>query len=153
MNPKRIEHAIFGAIVLLLGWGLGTLVHEGGHLLAARALNLPATLGQCTLTTGSVFVHGSMTDAQTTIIALAGSLGLVIAGVLLVRLSRDPALRMIGVVFLCRAWADALPITGFDGGIIAGSAGYGLAVLIVVAEVVICGNVIMDVVQGTRTIN
>ena len=146
MNRKTIDDTLCGSLCLLVGWGIGTLVHEGCHLLAAGAFGLPATLGACTLSTGSVFIHGGMTDTQTALIALAGSLGLVVAGVALVRLSSNPAMRMIGVVFLCRAWVDVVPIVGSDGGLIAGSAGYVVAILIVVGEVLICGDVIIEII-------
>ena len=142
MNLKSVETSLLGAITLLLGWGIGTLVHEAGHIVAAGALGIPVTLGECTLSTGSVILHGSMTDTQTAVIALAGSIGLVIAGVLLVKLSRAPVVRMVGVIFLCRAWVDVLPIAGYDGGMIAGSAGYLIAALIVIAEILVCGGVI-----------
>ena len=145
---NRIETALIGAITLLIGWGGGTLLHEAGHIIAAGAFGIPATLGDCTLSTGSVVMHGGMTDAQTALTALAGSLILVITGVALVRLSCNPALRMIGVVFLCRAWVDVLPIVGYDGGLIAGSAGYMVAMLVVLAEVLICGNVILEMIPS-----
>ena len=80
-----ITRALVGAITLLLGWGVGTLVHEGCHIAGAYACGIPASLGTCTLSTGSVILYGDMTPTQTAFIALAGSLGLVIAGVLLVR--------------------------------------------------------------------
>ena len=149
---KHLETALLGAITLLVGWGVGTLFHEGCHLAAAISLGIPATLDTCTLSTGSVTLYGSMTDAQTAIIALAGSIGLVIAGVLLVRLSAAPVVRMIGVVFLCRAWVDVLPVSGFDGGLIAGSAGYLIAVLIVMVEVLVCGGVILDSINSKEGI-
>ncbi len=144
-NKQFAEKAIIGALCLIVGWGVGTLLHECCHLAGAYAFGVPATLEPCTLSTGSVILYGDLTATQTTVIALAGSLGLVIAGVLMVRLSSHPAVRMIGVVFLARAWIDALPICGMDGGMIAGSAGYGMAVLIVLAEILICGNEIMRI--------
>jgi len=140
---KHIETALLGTIALLLGWTVGTLLHEGCHLLAAGAFNIPATLGQCTISTGSVILCGSLTAPQTAIIAMAGSVGLVIAGVVMVRLSSNPAIRMVGVVFLCRAWVDVLPIGGMDGAFIAGSAGYFVAGCIVIIEITICGAVIL----------
>lgn len=146
----RISHALAGAICLLMGWGIGTLFHECCHLAAAYSLGIPASLDRVTFSTGSVVVYGSMTNAQTAFIALAGSLGLVIAGVLMVRLSRVPVVRMIGVVFLCRAWIDALPLCSYDGGLIAGSAGYVVAMAIVVAEVMVCGGVILDTMMNTK---
>jgi len=152
MNLKHIETSLLGAITLLTGWGIGTLLHECSHLAGAYALGVPATLGTCTLSTGSVILYGGMTDAQTTIIALAGSIGLVIAGVALLRLSRNPALRMIGIVFLARAWVDVLPLTGYDGGLIAGSAGYVIAMIILIAEVLICGGVILDTINTKEMI-
>ncbi len=144
MNLKSIDFALIGAICLLIGWSVGTLLHECGHMLVARSLGLSASFGTLTLTTGSVFVHADLTDAQTALIAVAGSLALIIAGVVMVRFSANPALRMIGIVFLCRAWIDVLPICGFDGGLIAGSAGYSIAIFIVIVEVVVCGSVIFD---------
>ena len=149
---KHLKTALLGAITLLVGWGVGTLFHEGCHLAAAISLGIPSTLGSCTLSTGSVTLYGGMTDAQTAIIALAGSIGLVIAGVLLVRLSAAPVVRMIGVVFLCRAWVDVLPVSGSDGGLIAGSAGYLIAVLIVIVEVLVCGGVILDTINSKEGI-
>lgn len=144
MNQKRIKTSLLGAICLILGWGAGTILHEYGHLAGAYAFGLPATLGQITLSTGSVFVQGDMTGTQTAVIAIAGSLCLMVAGVLMVRLSGNPMVRMIGIVFLCRAWIDVLPISGFDGGILAGSTGHAIAMLIVVVEVLVCGGVILD---------
>ena len=106
---KRIDTTICGAICLLLGWGVATLIHECCHLAAAHSLGLEASLGALTLTTGSVFVYGDMTSTQTAIIALAGSLGLVIAGVLMVRLSGSPpVLKMIGIIFLCRSYGSSV---------------------------------------------
>lgn len=146
----NLKTTLLGATMLLIGWGLGTLLHEGCHLLAAGTLGIPATLGPCTLTTGYVTLYGGMTDTQTAIIALAGSFGLVIAGVVLVRLSSNPALRMIGVVFLVRAWVDMVPIAGRDGGLLAGSVGYLVAWIIVITEVLICGGVLFRMIQNPR---
>jgi len=142
-----ITRALVGAITLLLGWGVGTLVHEGCHIAGAYAYGIPATLGACSLSKGVVIIEGCMSPAQTAFIALAGSLGLVIAGVLMVRLSVAPVMRMIGIIFLCRAWVDVLPVAGYDGGLIAGSVGFMIAAVIVSAEVLICGCVIMDTMQ------
>ncbi len=144
---NRIETSILGAVCLVLGWGAGTLLHECGHLAGAYALGLPATIGYLTLSTGSVIVQGDMTSTQTAIIAVAGSLCLMVAGVLMVRLSGNPMVRMIGIVFLCRAWVDMLVLSGFDGGILAGSVGYVIAMLIVVFELFVCGGVILDAIQ------
>lgn len=141
---KSIKTSALGAICLILGWGAGTLLHECGHLAGAYAFGLPATLGQITLSTGSVIVQGDMTGTQTAVIAIAGSLCLMIAGVLMVRLSGNPMVRMIGIVFLCRAWVDMLPVGDVDGGILAGSAGYVIAMFIMTAELLICGGVILD---------
>lgn len=142
MNRKTIETALLGSICLLIGWGSATLLHECCHLAVARSLGLPATLGTLTLTTGSVFVSGDMTAIQAALVAVAGSLGLVIAGVAMVRLSSNPAVRMIGVVFLCRAWVDVIPVCDLDGAIFAGAAGYVIAVIILLAEVLVCGGMI-----------
>ena len=147
---KRIETTLLGAISLLLGWGVGTVFHECCHLAAAYSLSIPASLGTCSLSTGSVILYGDMTSTQTAVIALAGSLGLVIAGVALVRFSRVPVVRMFGVIFLCRAWVDVLPLSGYDGGLIAGSVGYVVAVMIVIAEVLVSGGIILDMVMNTK---
>ena len=147
MNWEKVDGALCGAVCLLLGWGLGTLLHECGHFAVARSLGLPASFGTLTLTTGSIFVHAPLTDIQTTLIAVAGSLALIIAGVAMVRLSGNPALRMIGVVFLCRAFIDTIPLNGFDGMFIAESVGYLAAYTIVIIEVLISGGVIYDMVQ------
>lgn len=152
MNLKRIETALLGAITLLMGWGVGTLFHEGCHLAGACACGVPAEIESLTISSGLVILYGDLTATQTIIIALAGSLGLVIAGVLLVWLSAAPVVRMIGVVFLCRAWVDVLPITGYDGGLIAGSAGYLIAVLILIVEVLVCGGVILNIINSKEVI-
>lgn len=65
----------------------------------------------------------------------------------MVRLSGNAMVRMIGIVFLCHAWVDMLPIGNVDGGILAGSAGYVIAMLIVVVELLVCGGVILDAIQ------
>lgn len=147
MNLKRIDSALLGAICLIVGWGGGTLLHECGHIAVARSFGHDVSMGALTLTTGSVFVHADLTDAQTALIAVAGSLVLIVAGVALVHFSANPAVRMIGVVFLCRAWIDALPLLDLDGGILAGSAGYLIAWPILLVEVLVCGAVIFNVIQ------
>lgn len=147
MNQKSIKTILLGAICLMVGWGGGTLLHECGHMAVARSLGHDVSMGTLTLTTGSVFVHADLTDTQTALIAVAGSLVLIIAGMALVRLSRSPALRMVGFVFLCRAWTDAMPILDLDGGILASSAGYWIAWGVLLVEVLVCGAVIFEVIQ------
>lgn len=149
MNPERIDTAVMGAVCLLVGWALGTLVHEGGHIVAARSLGHPVSLGEISLGTGSVFVHGAMTDTQTALVAVAGSVVLIGVGVALTRLSGSPATRMIGVVFLCRAWVDVLPIRDLDGAFVAQGAGWTVAWLVVVVEVLVCGGVIYSELKGS----
>lgn len=144
MNQKNVETTLIGAICLIVGWGASTIIHECGHIAVARSLGLPASFGMLTLTTGSVFVSGDLTGTQTALIAVAGSLLLIIAGVLMVRLSRNPAVRLVGVVFLVRAWVDAIPSCDLDGGLIAGSAGYAIAMTILLVEILICGSVILN---------
>ncbi len=56
-----------------------------------------------------------------------------------------PITQQFTILCLVGAWIDVLPLTGYDGGMIAGSAGSGLAVLIVLAEILICGNEIMRI--------
>ena len=53
-------------------------------------------------------------------------------------------MRMIGIVFLCRAWVDMIPIYDFDGGILAGSAGHVIVMMIVIFELLVCEGVILD---------
>jgi hypothetical protein len=142
MTWKQIDTTASGAICLLVGWGAATLLHECCHLAAARSLGLPASLGKITLTTGSVFVHGDMTNIETALVAVAGSIGLITAGVLLVRLSSNPAARMVGVIFLSRAWIDALPLFDLDGAIMEESTGWLIAWTVVIAEILICGGMI-----------
>lgn len=146
MNWKTIDTALCGAICLILGWGTATLLHECCHLAAARSLGLPASLGKLTFTTGSVFVSGDMTNIETSLVAVAGSLGLIIIGLILTRAS-SVYIRMIGVVFLCRAWIDALPLCDLDGAIMAEGAGWLIAWAVVVAEVLICGGRILEALQ------
>jgi len=139
---KQLDTTICGAICLLLGWGVATLIHECCHLAAAHSLGLEASLGELTLTTGSVFVYGDMTPHETTLVAIVGSLGLIVIGVALIRMSTHPAAHMIGVVFLCRAWIDALPLCTYDGALIAQGTGWMLAWMIAIAEILICGGTI-----------
>ena len=146
MNWKTIDTALCGAICLILGWGTATLLHECCHLATARSLGLRATFGSCTLSTGSVFVQGDMTNIETSLVAVAGSLGLIIIGWILTRAS-SVYIRMIGVVFLCRAWIDALPLCDLDGAIMAEGAGWLIAWAVVVAEVLICGGRILEALQ------
>jgi hypothetical protein len=141
MNWKRIDSTLCGTICLMLGWGCGTLLHELCHLMTARSLGLIATPGRCTLATGSIVVHSNMTNIETALVAVAGSVGLILAGLILLKHS-SRYLNMIGVVFLCRAWTDALPLRDLDGAMIAGSAGTVIAWGIVIAEILICGGAI-----------
>ena len=142
MNHKHVESTICGAICLIVGWGAATLLHECCHLAAARSLGLPASLGKITFTTGSVFVSGDMTNIETALVAVAGSIGLITAGVMLVRLSSNPAARMVGIIFLSRAWIDALPLCDLDGAIMAEGTGWLIAWTVVIAEILICGGMI-----------
>jgi len=143
---KHIDTAVCGALCLLLGWGTSTLVHELFHLMAARSLGLEATIERCTLSTGLTIINSPMTPTETTIVAIAGSIGVIAAGILLTK-NHNRYIRMIGIIFLCRAWIDALPICGRDGSMIAGSAGYMIAVSIVAVEVLICGGTIYGILQ------
>jgi hypothetical protein len=70
-----MDEVLCGAVCLIFGWGSATLGHECFHLAVARSLGLTATLGEVTLTTGSVFVQGAMTSVETMLVAVAGSLG------------------------------------------------------------------------------
>ena len=142
INQKNICSTLLGAICLIVGWGAATLLHECCHLAAARSLGLPASLGKLTLTTGSVVVPGGMTNIETALVAVAGSIGLITAGVLLVRLSSTPAARMVGIIFLCRAWIDALPLFDLDGAIMEEGAGWLIAWTVVIVEILICGGMI-----------
>lgn len=143
MNIRdRFNTALLGGITLLFGWGSSTLIHEICHIIIARSLGLPASLGKLTLTTGSVFVSGDMTNTETALVAVAGSIGLIIMGWLLTRAS-SVYIRMIGVIFLCRAFVDAIPISTMDGALIAGSVGYLAAWSIVIIEVLISGGIIL----------
>ena len=143
MNWKNLDDALCGAICLIWGWGCGTLLHELFHLMMARSLGLTAAPGRCTLTTGSIFVHSPMTGVETALVAVAGSIGLIIIGLILLKHS-SRYLNMIGVVFLCRAWVDALPVFDLDGGILAGSAGMAIAWGVLIVEVIICGGAIWE---------
>jgi len=146
---KRLEATICGAICLLIGGGASTLLHECGHLVAARSLGLQATLGGLTLTTGSVFISGNMTATETALVAVAGSIGLIVIGWILTG-AQSQYVRMIGIMFLCRAWIDVLPICDTDGAWIASSAGYAVAATIVIAEVLICGGRILSVLDSDK---
>jgi hypothetical protein len=139
---KQIDSTLLGAICLLVGWGAATLLHECCHLAAARSLGLPASLEKLTLTTGSVIVPGDLTNTETALVAVAGSIGLIIIGVLLVRIPGRPVARMVGVMFLCRAWIDALPLFDLDGAIMAEGTGWLIAWIVVIAEILICGGMI-----------
>lgn len=149
MNWKNIDDTICGALCLLIGWGSGTLLHELCHLMTARSLGLTATPGRCTLTTGSIIVHGDMSNIEIALVAVAGSAGLILIGLLLIKHS-SKYLNMIGLVFLCRAWIDALPLLDLDGAMIAGSAGAVIAWGILAAEMLICGGAIFKVLNADR---
>lgn len=149
MNWKNIDDTICGAICLLIGWGCGTLLHELCHLMTARSLGLVATPGRCTIATGHIVVHGDMTSIETALVAVAGSAGLILIGLLLIKHS-SRYLNMIGLVFLCRAFIDAIPLIGLDGAFIAGSAGAVIAWGILAAEILICGGAIFKVMSADR---
>ena len=150
------DEILCGAICLVLGWGLGTLSHEWFHSAIALSLGYTVSLGGMTLSTGSTFVHGEMTSADTMLVAIAGSLGLVILGTILIYSRSNKMLHMVGVVFLCRAWIDALPLCDMDGAIFAhsacgiiGEAGYLLAWTFVIFEVLISGGAIAHVIKSS----
>jgi hypothetical protein len=152
---EDLDEVLCGAVCLIFGWGSATLSHECFHLLVARSLGLTATLGEVTLTTGSVFVQGDMTSVETMLVAVAGSLGLVIAGLLLIHSFENKMIHMIGAVFLCRAWIDALPLCDLDGGIFVqsacsalGTAGLLAAWIFVILEILVSGGAIAHVIKS-----
>ena len=152
---EEVVEVLCGAVCLICGWGSATLSHECFHLVVARSLGLTATLGKVTLTTGSVFVPGDMTSVETMLVSVAGSLGLIIVGLLLIYSSGNKMLHMIGVVFLCRAWIDALPLCNLDGGVFVqsaysaiGTAGLIAAWVFVILEILVSGGAIAQVIKG-----
>ncbi|KAF5411368.1 MAG: hypothetical protein U9N46_12210 [Euryarchaeota archaeon] len=151
----NMDDLIGGAICLVFGWSSGTLGHEWFHSIVATTLGYAVTFGEITLTTGSVFVQGDMSSIETMLVASAGSLGLIIAGVMLIYSSHNKMLRMIGVVFLCRAWIDALPLCDLDGAILEhsacsamGDAGYVIAWTFVIFEILVSGGAIAHVIKS-----
>lgn len=145
----NIDDAIIGAICLVFGWGSATLGHEWFHSAIAITLGYTVSLGDITLTTGSMFVHGEMTSIDTLFIAAAGSVGLILVGLSLIYSCNSRMMHMIGIVFLCRAWIDALPLCDLDGAIFAqsacnvlGTAGYLLAWAFVLSEILVSGGAI-----------
>lgn len=149
MKSNPIDTTILGAVCLLVGWGAATLLHECCHLAAARSLGLPASLESCTFTTGSIFVHGDMTTIEIALVAVAGSFGLIIIGWLLTCAS-SIYVRMIGIMFLSRAWIDTLPLFDLDGAIMAEGTGMVIAWAVVVAAVLVCGGRILEVLQESH---
>jgi hypothetical protein len=147
VNWKTIDSALCGAICLIIGWGAATILHECGHLAVAGTLGLPASLGKLTLTTGSVFVVGDMTTTETALVAVAGSLTLIAIGLILTG-ARSRYVRMVGIVFLCRAWIDALPLCDLDGAKMAEGTGMVIAWIVVIAAVLVCGGRILETIQG-----
>ena len=152
---KDLDEVLCGAVCLIFGWGSATLSHECFHLVVARSLGLTATLGTVTLTTGSVFVQGDMTSVETMLVAVAGSLGLIIVGLLLIHSFENKMIHMIGAVFLCRAWIDALPLCDLDGGIFVqsacsaiGTAGLLAAWIFVILEILVSGGAIAHVIKS-----
>ena len=138
----KLDNAFIGAIILSVAWGTSTVFHEVCHVFVAYLLGYESYIGAFTLSTGEMFVVGDMSALDTALVAVAGSVGIIVVGVLLVR-SGSAYVKMAGIVFLCRAWIDVLPIVGFDGWLIAGSAGYAVAYMVAVAELLVCGGVIL----------
>jgi len=141
MKSNPIDSSLCGSICLLIGWGAATFLHECGHLAAAHSFGLAASFGKLTLTTGSVLISDEMNSTETAIVAVAGSLSLILIGVMLIRL-KHPAANMIGIVFLSRAWIDALPLCSHDGAMMAGEVGFTISWVVVIAEILVCGGMI-----------
>lgn len=147
LTQKQTDSAMMGAICLLVGFGGATLLHECCHIAVAASMGFPASLGPLTLSTGSVYIPGYIPPEQTAIIAVAGSLGLLLIGVPLALLTHSPYTRMIGVVVLCRAWIDALPLVSFDGALMAQGTGLVFAWGLAIVEILLCGGVILYVIR------
>lgn len=147
----KISNIILGAIILTVAWGVSTVFHEVCHFLVAGLLGYEASIGAFALTTGSVFVNGEMCAVDVALIAVAGSVGLIVVGVLLVRFTSS-YLKMAGIVFLCRAWVDVIPIGDLDGGLIVGSVGAGIAYGVAIAEVLVCGGIILCEIQKIQKV-
>lgn len=150
--PKEIENYILGGAILALAWGSSTFLHELFHIIVARSLGIPAEFGNLSISTGSMIAYGEMTSLETAVVAMAGSFGLIIVGAILVRCENNLFAKMAGIIFLCRAWVDALPIDGMDGGLILVNAGYANAYVIVIAEVLICGGLILNAMQQPKAL-
>ena len=150
-KTDKICNLILGAVLLTVSWGVSTMFHEVCHFIVAVLLGYEVSMGVYTITTGSVFVSGEMSAVDIAFVAVAGSAGLVVAGGLLVRMTDSACLKMCGIVFLCRAWVDAIPIGDMDGGLIACSAGYVVAYSVVIAEVLVCGGIILCEIQKIQT--
>ena len=149
-KPKEIEKYLLGGAILALAWGSSTFLHELFHIIVARSLGINAEFGNLTISAGSIITYGEMTSLETTLVAMAGSFGLIIVGTILIRCENNLLAKMAGIIFLCRAWIDAIPICGTDGGLIAGSVGYVNAYVIVIAEVLICGGFILNALQQPK---
>lgn len=150
-----LDEIICGAVCLVFGWASATFGHECFHSVIALSLGYTVSLGEMTLTTGSMFVHGDMTSIETMIVAIGGSLGLIVIGMILIYSYESKMLRMIGVVFLCRAWIDALPLCDLDGEIFAqsaygaiGDAGYLFAWTFVIFEILVSGGAIAHTIRS-----
>lgn len=151
-KTDMICNLILGAIILSCAWGVSTVLHEVCHFIVAGLLGYETSIGAFTFTTGSVFVIGEMSAVDTALVAVAGSAGLVVAGGILVRCTDSTCLKMCGIVFLCRAWVDALPIGDMDGGLIAGSVGIVIAYAVVIIEVLLSGWIIYEEIDSDESV-
>ena len=99
----------------------------------AWILGYHATISQIGFSTGMTIVYGMIDPVAVVIIATAGSVALVITGLILAR-----AYPTIAVAFLGRAWIDMLPVLDCDGARVAEAAGMPVAIVLLLAEVIVC---------------
>lgn len=146
--PDEIINMLVGGIVLVLSWILVSLVHEYFHSLTAIVLGYDVSIKDLAFNSGSMVVKGTMTDIDTSIVALSGFMGLTAFGLALIYLTDLQSIHMAGIIFLSRAWIDSMPLYDLDGALLAQSSTPYLAWILLLFEVLISGAAIMHVTKG-----
>lgn len=132
--------------IAIISFVIATLIHEIGHLIAAKILGFNATLSTLGFAKASVIVSGAMNPTELTIIASAGSFMLIITGIVLIL----SGFRIVGLVFVARSWFDMIPINGLDGHLIADASGYTIAISLLIIEIIIVSITIWVTLKSTK---
>lgn len=116
---------------------VSTLIHESGHFLVAIFLGYQVELCHISLLSGSTIIYNLTNVTHIGIIAIAGSVMVIICGIIFITWDWAP-FKIIGCVFFARVCFDMIPYESSDIVIFCDTIGRGAGIGVLIIEMVIC---------------